>query len=103
MEVLKKGTIEPILVAMRDRLENISDLSLLSGRSFEIRAKSDDSVVQASSTWATDADFPMTAICQVDTTVAAFTGGSTYKLYLTYSDGGETPIHGPIYFRVEDD
>lgn len=103
MEVFKKGTIEPLLVALRDRLENVSDLSTVGGKFFYVNKKSDDSAVLPDTAYSSDPEFPMQAICMIDTTDADFVGGETYKLYLKYINGSEQPILGPIYFRVEDD
>lgn len=103
MEVLKKGTVESILVAMRDRLGNLSDLSTVSNPRFDVKKKSDGSAVQTNSVWTVDADFPMTAICPIDTTLAAYVAGEEYKLYVKYTAGSESPVKGPLFFRVEDD
>lgn len=103
MEVLRKGTIEPIMVAMRDRLENIADLSVVTNLKFDVRRKSDDTPCQTDSIWTTDSDFPMTAICLIDTTQPAYVSGEEYKLYIKYTSGSESPVKGPLFFRVEDD
>lgn len=103
MEVLKKGSIESLLVAMRDRLGNISDLTVVSTLRFDTRKKSDDSAVQTNSLVALDPEYPMTAICSIDTTLAGYVGGEEYKLYIKYTAGTEAPVKGPVFFRVEDD
>ena len=103
MEVLKKGTIEPLMVALRDRLENIQDLSTITNPKFSTKKKSDNSAAETNKTLSVDSDFPMVALCLIDTTVAAYVGGETYKLYLTWEDGSQVPLKGPIEFRVEDD
>jgi hypothetical protein len=103
VEVLKKGTIESLLVPLRDRLGNVVDLSTVSGLLFDTKKKSDNSAAQSNVVVAIDGDFPMTAICQIDTSLAGYVGGEEYKLYLKYTAGTESPILGPIYFRVEDD
>jgi hypothetical protein len=103
MEVLKKGTIEPIMVALRDRLENLSDLGLVTNPKFDVRRKSDNIACQTDAVWTTDADFPMTAICLIDTTQANYLAGEEYKLYIKYTSGSESPVKGPLFFRVEDD
>jgi len=103
MEVLTKGTIEPLMVALRDRLENIDDLSTVLNPKFSTRKKSDDSAVESNKTWTVDPGFPMTALCLIDTTVSAYDAGETYKLYLTWEDGSQSPLKGPIEFRVEGD
>lgn len=103
MEVLKKGSLEPLLVALRDRLGNIDDLSIVSNPKFDVKAKSDDAAVQTDSVWTVDPGFPMVAICLIDTTLVAYIPGDEYKLYLKYTAGSESPIKGPLEFRVEDD
>lgn len=103
MEVIKKGSIESLLVAMRDRLNNINDLSLVTNLRFDTKKKSDNSAVETDKAATLDPDYPMTAICPVDATLAGYVGGEEYKLYLKYTGGTESPIKGPVYFRVEDD
>jgi hypothetical protein len=103
MEVIKKGSIEPLMVALRDRLENIEDLSLVGDPKFDVRRKSDDVVCQSDVLWTVDADFPMTAVCLIDTTQANYVAGDEYKLYLKYTSGSESAVKGPLFFRVEDD
>ena len=103
MEVLKKGTVEALLVPMRDRLGNIDDLSTVSGPLFDVRRKEDNSAVQSNALWTVDPDFPMTVICVIDTTLAGYVAGDEYKLYIRYTAGSESPVRGPIEFRVEDD
>lgn len=103
MEVLKKGTIESLLVAMRDKLGNVSDLTAVTSPLFDVRKKSDNSTIESNKVWTVDPDFPMTAICPIDTTIAAYVAGETYKLYIRYTAGSESPVKGPLEFRVEDD
>jgi hypothetical protein len=103
MECLKKGTVESLLVALRDRLGNVTDLSTVASPTFDVRKKEDNSAVQTGTTWLVDSDFPMTAICLIDTTLSGYVAGDEYKLYIRYTAGSETPIRGPIEFRVEDD
>lgn len=103
MEVLTKGTVEPLLVSLRDRLENVTDLTVVTGKLFNVRKKSDNSAIQPDTAWTVDADFPMQAVCPIDTTLVAYEAGQTYKLYLKYTSGADAPILGPEFFRVEDD
>lgn len=103
MEVLTKGTIEPLMVAIRDRLNNISSLALVDGKLFDVDKKSDDSSVVVNGVWFVDADYPMYAICMIDTTISGFTPGDEYKLYVKWNSGSEQVKKGPLYFRVEDD
>jgi hypothetical protein len=103
MEVLKKGSVEPLLVAMRDRLTNLSTLASVTNLVFRVHDKEDDSEVQPDTTVLLDVDYPMTAICQIDTTLIGYVPGHTFKLYLQFDDGSSSPILGPEEFRVEDD
>jgi hypothetical protein len=103
MEVLQKGTIEALIVAVRDRLNNISTLAPVTNKFFDVRKKSDNSAVQTNVPWTVDSDWPMQAICEIDTTLAGYTAGDDFKLYLKYTDGSESPVKGPLYFRVEAD
>lgn len=103
MEVLKKGSIESLLVALADRLNNIQDLSTVTTPRFDIKKKSDNSAVQTNVVWVVDPEYPMTAVCSIDTTLAGYVAGEEYKLYLKYTAGSESPILGPKFFRVEDD
>lgn len=103
MEVLQKGSVEALLVAVRDRLNNIEDLNLVTNKFFDVRKKNGDTAVQTNVAWTTDPDWPMTAICEIDTTLAGYIAGDEYKLYLKYTSGSENPVKGPLEFRVEAD
>jgi hypothetical protein len=103
MEVLKKGSVEPLLVPVRDRLNNITTLTGVSSLLFDTKKKSDNAAVETSVPVTLDPDWPMTAICLITTTLSGYVGGEEYKLYLKYTAGSEAPVLGPIFFRVEDD
>ena len=103
MEVLTKGTIEPLMVGLRDRLENISTLDDVTGKLFDVKKKSDDSDVQIGGVWFIDVDHPMIALCNIDTTLSAYTPGDEYKLYVMWDSGSEQVRKGPFFFRVEND
>jgi hypothetical protein len=103
MEVLKKGTVESLMVALRDRLGSVDDLSTVTGLVFDTKKKSDDAAVESSVACSVDPAFPMTAVCMITTTLAGYTGGEEYKLYVRYTAGSESPVLGPLFFRVEDD
>jgi hypothetical protein len=103
VEVFAKGTVESLLIPLRDRLNNLQDLSAVGTLRFDTKKKSDDSAIQTNVLVGTDSDYPMTAICEIDTTLAGYVGGEEYKLYLRYTSGTESPRLGPVYFRVEDD
>jgi hypothetical protein len=103
MEVLQKGTVESLLIAMRDRLEVLTDLDDVTNRLFDTTRKDDDSPVQTNVAWFTHASKPMTGIFTIDTTLAAYVPGEEYKLYIKFTSGVDTVVKGPIFFRVEDD
>lgn len=104
MEALKKGTVQSLLVAVRDRLNNVDNLSTdVSSLRFDTKKKSDMTACETNKLCATDSDYPMTAICEIDTTLVSYVAKEEYALYLKYSAGTENPVLGPVYFRVEDD
>ena len=103
MEVLKKGTVQSLLVPLRDRLGNIEDLAIVTNLRFDTKLKADDTACETNKLVVLDVDHPMTAICEIDTTIVAYTAGQEFKLYLKYTAGSENPILGPVFFRVEDD
>jgi hypothetical protein len=106
MEVIKKGSIEPLLVALGDRLNNVLTLSSVTSLVFDTKKKSDNTAIQTDSLAVVDTDYPMTAICQIDSTLAGYdvsVDDAEFKLYIKYTVGTEAPILGPIFFRVEDD
>ncbi len=103
MEVIKKQSIESIIVPVRDRLQNLESLAEVSNLRFYVRKKSDDSAVQSDTVPALDDDEPFWCICPIDTTLEAFVPDEEYKLYIKYGIGAESPILGPIFFRVVSD
>lgn len=103
MEVITKGSVEPLMVALRDRLDNITDLSVVSGKLYDVKKKSDDSNVHMAQVWVVDSDFPMYAICMIDSTLASYTPGDEYKLYVKWDESGSQVVKGPFFFRVESD
>lgn len=103
MEVIKKGSVESLLVPLRDRLDNVTNLNLLSSFKFDTKKKSDNAAVESNKNVWIDPDYPMTAVCEIDSSLSGYAGGEQYKLYLKYISGTEAPILGPIFFRVEDD
>lgn len=103
MEVIKKGSIEALLVPLRDRLGNVVTLATVTGLVFDTKKKSDNSSVQTGTGTTFDVDFPMTVICEINSSLSGYVAGEQYKLYLRYTAGTEAPILGPLYFRIEDD
>lgn len=110
MEVLKKGSIESLIVPLRDRLRNVTDLNTVTGLVFDTKKKSDDTDCETDKIIVIDSDNLMWAICEIDTTDASYAPSDPvtgekgeYKLYVKYTAGSEAPIIGPIFFRVEDD
>ena len=104
MEALKKGTVQSLLVALRDRLNNIDDLATdVSSLRFDTKKKSDMTACESNKLCAVDSDYPMTAICEIDTTNVNYVVQQEYALYIKFTAGTENPVLGPVYFRVEDD
>lgn len=106
MEVIRKGSVEPLLVGLNDRLRNVSDLDVVPGKLYDVRRKVDDAAVQTNEVWVVDEDYPMYAICMIDTTLGGYTTDSQnneFKLYVKWEGSGEQVVKGPLYFRVESD
>jgi hypothetical protein len=98
LEVLKKGTVEPLIVDLRDRLENITDMATVTNLRFDV-LDPDDVVMMSNATPATDL---MKVICVIDTTGVGWVNNE-YRLYIKYTDGSTSPILLVGKFRVEDD
>jgi hypothetical protein len=103
MEVITKGSVEPLMVALRDRLNNVDDLDIVDGKLYDVKRKSDDEDVQMNQVWVVDPDYPMYALCVIDSTLSDYTPGDEYKLYVKWTEGGAQVVKGPLYFRVEAD
>jgi len=102
VDILKKNTVEPVLVSLRDRLQNITDLSTVTTPRFDVRDSAD--VLKITNGIPTfDADHPMTAICLIDTSTGGGWASDEYRLYFKYTDGSSMPILFAGKFRVEDD
>lgn len=104
MEVLNKGSVEAIIVALRDRLANVDNLSVdVTSFVFSTHEKVNQTAVQTNVPVTFDADYPMYALCEINTALAGYVAGEEYLLYLKYTAGSESPRLGPVPFRVEDD
>lgn len=103
MEVLTKGSIESLIVALRDRLGNIDDLADVTSLLFDTKRKSNNAPCESNKSVVLDPEYPMSAVCSIDTTLAAYVAGEEYKLYIKYTAGSESPVLGPRFFRIEAD
>lgn len=105
--VLQKGTIEPLIVDMRDRLETITNMATVTNLRFSVKDRAGNIEI-ASGIPTTDA---MKVICLIDTTgaswdqdiVKAGVQGDEYRLYISFTDGSAAPLILVGKFRVEDD
>lgn len=94
---LPKGTIEHLIVQVKDRLNNVNDLSTLTPR-YDIRRQGDPTLLFTA--------LPATAIgmalyCLVDTTADAYTNG-TYELFAYFDNLPEIPRLGPFEFDINE-
>lgn len=100
---LKKGTIEPLIVDMRDRLENITNMATVTNLRFDIKDMAGNTEV-SNGVPTTDG---MKVICLIDTTgvgwVTSPHTGEEYRLYVKFTDGSAAPLLLVGKFRVEDD
>jgi hypothetical protein len=101
--VLKKGTIEPLIVDMRDRLETITDMSTVTNLRFDVT----DMAGNAEVTNGIPSTDGMRVVCLIDTTGAGWVApdqtGEEYRLYIRFTDGSAAPLLLVGKFRVEND
>ena len=93
--LLNKGTIEHLIVDVRDRLKNLTSLTGTNA-AFDIRLEGSDTWLVTASP-ATVAG--MSAYCLVDTTPSGFVDG-VYELFLYFNNLPEVPRLGPFEFEV---
>lgn len=91
---LNKGTIEEIAVDVEDLLGNLSTLSGTSP-TFSVYASDPETPIQTG----TPSVSGLTAYCLIDTTSDDYTPG-IYNLYVGFTTTPETPLLGPVKFRV---
>jgi hypothetical protein len=96
--VLNKGTIEPVIVSMRDKLENIDDMATVTNLRFDVK----DSAGVTEILNGVPSTSGMRVICVIDTTGVGWTTDE-YRLYLKFTDGVTNPELLVGKFRVEDD
>lgn len=96
MEVLAKGTVEPLVTRVTDTLGNVTSLS---SATFDVYTNDDEEtqVIDAQVAIVDD----MLIITVVDTTVDEFEEGE-YKMFVNFPIGAITLRQGPFYFRVDD-
>ena len=101
LEVIKQGSIEPLIVNLRDRLEGINDLGTdVTNLRFDVIAP-DGTTVKISNGIPTTSG--MKAICLIDTTTGGGWADGEYSLWIKYTDGSASPILFAGKFRVEVD
>lgn len=93
------GTKEYILVTIGDRLEDVLDLGPLSP-TFSVYAP-DDTPKMSNVAAEVDTDNTLILKCLVDTTLGGNWASNVYRLYAKLTAGVETPILGPVPFKVE--
>lgn len=96
---LVSGTKEYFLVNVGDRLEDVADLGPLTPV-FSVYDK-DDTPKQSAVAADVDTDDKLVAKCLVDTSTGGNWVSGIYRLYLTLSASPETPVLGPVEFKVE--
>ena len=100
-EVLKQGTIEPLIVNLRDRLGTIDDLAT------DVTNLRFDVIASDGTTFKVTNGVPSTvgtkAICLIDTTTGGGWPDDEYTLWIKYTDGSASPVLYAGKFRVEAD
>lgn len=92
---LPKGTVEHLIVQVKDRLNNVTDLAALTPR-YDIKRQGSPTYLYT--------ELPATVIgttlyCLVDTTPEVYTNG-TYEIYTYFDNLPEIPRLGPFEFEV---
>lgn len=95
MEVLVKDTVEPLIVDMRDRLENTTDMSTVANLRFDVKDK-DGNVALANGVPSTDG---MKVICPIDTTGLGWEEDE-YHVFIKFTDGSMSPVLFAGKFRL---
>jgi hypothetical protein len=104
MEILKKNTVEPLVVDMRDRLTTITNMSTVTNLRFDVIGKdpvTEADVVKISNGVPTTNG--MKVICVIDTSTGGGWASAEYRVYIKFTDGSTSPILFAGKFRVEDD
>jgi|SRR5215469_5234136 len=93
---LPRGTIENIVVDVKDSLGNLTDLSTAAVK-YDIRKEDTTTwiVNQASATVT-----GMRVYCLVDTTLTAYATSGTFELFISFTNLPERPRLGPFDFDV---
>ncbi|SRR6266576_1063114 len=94
---LPKGTIEHLIVQVKDRLNNVSNLETLTPR-YDIRREGGTEYLF---TALSATVIGMTLYCLVDTTPDGYTNG-TYELFVYFDNLPEIPRLGPFEFDVNE-
>jgi len=102
MDILKKNTVEPFIVDLRDRLQNIVDMATVTNLRFDVKhwVAEVDTTKIANGVPSTDG---MKVICPIDTSTGGGWISDEYRLYIKFTDGTMSPILFAGKFRVEDD
>lgn len=91
---INKGTVEEIVVDVVDLLNNLTTLTGTSP-TFKVYANGILAAVQTG----TPTISSLRALCLIDTTLAGYVPGE-YNLYVGFTNVPETPLLGPVKFRV---
>lgn len=91
---LNKGTIEEVVVDVVDLLENLATLSGTSPL-FKVYKPDETDPIQTG----TPTVDGLRALCLIDTTPDDYTPGE-YDLYISFVTAPETPLLGPVKFRL---
>jgi hypothetical protein len=100
MTKISQGSIEYVFVDVDDRAGLVTTLVGTTPK-FTVYKKSDSSVMINNQSCAVDAGKPMQLRCLIDTTIPSAWASDEYELYVTFTSGSESPLHGPFPFYVE--
>lgn len=92
------GTKETVLVDVTDTLGNLTSLAGATPR-YDVKDHAGNYKLQ-NLTPTVDPLEPLTAQCLIDTTVGGVWTPGRYKLYLRFLDSPDSPVMGPLEFKV---
>lgn len=100
MVKIAQGSIEYVFVDVDDRAALVTTLVGTTPK-FSVYKKSDSSSMITNQSCSVDAGMPMQLRCLIDTTIPSAWASAEYELYITFTSGAESPLHGPFPFFVE--
>lgn len=98
MESITIGSKEDLIVDVKDTLENVSDLTTTNPR-YDVKNKAGN-FMMTDQIAVVDPINKMRLLCFIDTVTGGLWPSGRYDLYVRFTNTPETPVLGPLEFRV---